>query len=269
MPELPDVEIFRRRLQETSLNREIKGVAVLDAGILEAVSPSFLTRRLKGRQFTRTRRHGKHLLAAVDGAGWLTLHFGMTGSLQFFTDDQEQPRHCRVRLDFADDGHLAYINVRRLGRVGFVKDAEIFLRDAGLGPDALDPGLDFAAFQAVLERRPRAKAKVFLMDQSTVAGIGNIYSDEILFQAGLNPDAKVADLDLPSKQRLFATMQRVLSTAVAHGAGSEIALDRLPHDFLLPQRREMGVCPRCGTTITRIRSGGRHAYFCPRCQPRS
>ena len=107
------------------------------------------------------------------------------------------------------------------------------------------------------------------MDQSAVAGIGNIYSDEILFQAHLNPDIRIAALDKPATRWLFKAMQDVLGTAIAYGAGSEIALDRLPHGFLLPQRGEAGTCPRCGTAIARSKTGGRRGYFCPRCQPRT
>lgn len=266
MPELPDVEIFRRHLEDTSLNRRIEQVDVLDAGLLEKVTPTALAQRLRGRRFTQSRRHGKHLLVAVNAAAWMTLHFGMTGSLQFFADGEVRPRHCRIRFDFAAGGHLAYVNVRRLGHVGLVRDPDAFIRESALGPDALDPDFDHVAFEAALRAKPRSKVKAFLMDQSVIAGIGNIYSDEILFQAGLHPNTKVIALDRPTTRRLFATMRGVLKTAIACGAGSEIALARMPKGFLLPERRDGADCPRCGAAIARMKTGGRHAYFCPRCQ---
>lgn len=125
-----------------------------------------------------------------------------------------------------------------------------------------------AAFQAALDGKPRAAIKALLMDQSVIAGIGNIYSDEILFQAGLNPAAKTAEIDGRARQSLLATIRDVLSRAIACRAGSEIAVDRLPRTFLLPQRHGRGLCPRCGTAIARIKAAGRHAYFCTRCQGR-
>lgn len=268
MPELPDVEIFRRHLEDTSLGRRIDDVEVLDSRILEGVSPKVFAQRLRGQAFVGTRRHGKHLLVALDGKAWLTLHFGMTGSLRHFAKLDDQPRHCRVRFDFTEDGHLGYVNVRMLGHVGLAEDPKAFLLAEGLGTDALDPAFDLAAFKALARAKARSKVKALLMDQSAIAGIGNIYSDEILFQCGLHPDMKVGALDDDAKRRLFEAIKKVLETAVEAGAGAEIDVGRLPKGFLLPRRSEEAVCPRCGTAITRIKVSGRHAYICPNCQSR-
>ena len=104
------------------------------------------------------------------------------------------------------------------------------------------------------------------MDQSRMAGIGNIYSDEILFHARLHPAATAASLDAATRQRLFEATRSVLQTAIACEAGAEGFTDRLPQGYLLPQRRAGGQCPRCGTAIRSAKFGGRTAYYCPRCQ---
>lgn len=265
MPELPDVELFKRHLDAHALGQTIERVTVKDARILAEVSARQLAARLKGSQFATSRRHGKHLLVRLSKGGWLALHFGMTGRLQYFHDMAEEPDYDRVRFDFTNGRHLAYVNLRLLGRVGLTEDADAFIEAEALGPDALDPAFDLAAFQAVLGRH-RGKVKSVLMDQGLIAGIGNIYSDEILFQARLHPGARTDGLSASAQKRLFRAIKRVLETAIARGAGSEQFLDKLPRGYLLPQRDKGGRCPRCGTEIKQVKVSGRTGYFCPNCQ---
>ena len=265
MPELPDVEVYKRYLDRTALRRTIVDVVVNDARTLNQLSPEEFTRRLKGDRFEESRRHGKHLLVRLGRGGWLTLHFGMTGTLAWFEDPADEPPYDRVRFDF-ERGHLGYVNRRMLGRVGLVEDAESFIREEGLGPDALDPGLDLEAFKRVLDKR-RRDVKSVLMDQGLIAGIGNLYADEILFQARLHPKLPVERLDERQIKTLFEQIKVVLETAVQCGAGSEQFIDRLPRSYLLPHREKGGRCPRCGTELATLKSGGRTTYYCPRCQP--
>lgn len=123
MPELPDVENYRRHLEATALRGKIAGVEVASARVLRGVSGRKLAAALSGRRPESTRRHGKQLLAALDDGAWLTLHFGMTGRLARYTAAQEPPRHERLRLDFAGGGHLAFVDQRLLGRVGLAAKA--------------------------------------------------------------------------------------------------------------------------------------------------
>jgi formamidopyrimidine-DNA glycosylase len=153
-----------------------------------------------------------------------------------------------------------------LGRVGLADDADVFVQAEELGPDALDPAFDLAAF-AEATRGRRRDVKSVLMDQTLVAGIGNIYADEILFQAGLHPKTPVSALSEGQRRTLFERIRSVLEMAIACGAGAEQFLERLPDDYLLPQREKGGRCPRCGGAIATLKSGGRTSYFCPRCQP--
>lgn len=265
MPELPDVEGFKRVLTRSALRKIIDRVVVSDARILGKLSPAMFATRLQGAKLVAARRHGKHLMAKVDRDGWLTLHFGMTGALHFIRNLAQEPPFTRVRLDFASNGSLAYTNKRMIGRVGLVDDVADFITDEELGTDALDRRLDFRAFRAAVLGSKR-DVKSVLMDQQIIAGIGNIYSDEILFHARVNPSARIDELTTSELKRVFLEMRQVLKTAVAHGAGSEQFIERMPKGALLPERRKGGCCPRCRSRLKVFKVGGRTAYCCPRCQ---
>jgi len=254
MPELPEVERFRRLAQRRS-GRTIERVSIDDPGMLEGFSPARLRRCLKGTRIGPVRRHGKQLLVGVSGAGCLALHFGTNGSLRLLRADEPDPRFVRLSLVLTGGERLAYLNPRRIGSVRFADDADALIARAGLGPDALD-------------RRFDRDVKSLLMDQERVAGIGNLYSDEILFQARVHPSTPGAALGRAEVSRLHAATKRVLRAAIKSAADAEQAPERLPRGFLLRERHRGGHCPRCGTALATLRRGGRTAYFCPRCQRR-
>ena len=265
MPELPDVEVFKRVLARNALRKTIERVVVNDKRILGKLAAQTFMSRLRGARLVAARRYGKHLLASIDRGGWLTLHFGMTGALDFVPKPDQEPPFTRVRLDFADDGSLAYTNKRMIGRVGLIANVDDFITDEKLGPDALDRRFDFSAFKAAVLGNKR-DVKSVLMDQQIIAGIGNIYSDEILFQARINPAARMDTLTPNQLKQLFLTMREVLKTAITHGAGSELFTERMPKGALLPERNKGGHCPRCRLPLKVFKVGGRTAYCCPRCQ---
>lgn len=268
MPELPDVENYRRYLNATSLHRTIEGVKIGSTKILRRISEPHLARALRGRRLERARRHGKHLLAGLDDGAWLTMHFGMTGRLNYFRRLANDSPYDRLRLDFDNGYHLAFVNRRLLGRIGLEKDADAFIESQGLGVDAMDPSLDDKAFAKLMAGR-RGHVKSALMDQSLLAGIGNIYSDEILFQAGLHPKTSVQTLEEASLSSLFRAIRRVLTVAIKRGAGSEELVGRLPSSYLLPHREDGAPCPRCCCRIATVKMQNRTAYYCPRCQRES
>ena len=264
MPELPDVELYKHRLDAHALRRKITGVVVSDARILGDLAKKEFVARLEGNRLESSRRHGKHLLVRLARDGWLTLHFGMTGDLRYLEPGGDDVRYDRVRLDFGN-GRLAYVNRRMLGRVGLADDADAFIAAEELGPDALDPAFDLAALAAALDGR--RDVKTVLMDQSVVAGIGNIYADEILFQARLHPKTPGRTLSQAKRRALHGKITEVLTTAIESGAGAEQLLEHLPKGYLLPQRHEGGSCPRCGGKLATLKAAGRTSYYCPRCQP--
>lgn len=262
MPELPDVALFKQYLDSTALHQPIDAVQVQDRRVLEDLSPGRLTDTLEGRAFDRTRRHGKHLFAALDddGAGWLAFHFGMTGRLAYYKRDDAAPDHARVRFDFTDGYHLAYVCPRLFGRLRLIDDPDAFIEAKDLGPDAYDLPLD--AFRARLDGR-RGTIKGALLNQQVVAGIGNIYGDEALFQIGVHPKTAVADLDDDAVEALHEALRFVFDAALEHDADPE----QLPEDtFLLPHRYGDHRCPRCGGEIETVDVSGRTAQFCPSCQ---
>jgi formamidopyrimidine-DNA glycosylase len=270
MPELPDVENFRRGLRRRVLHRRIAHVHVGDDRALDRVSPRTLARSAEDTELAGTRRHGKHLFVELhrgdhdEDARWLHFHFGMTGAFAYFADTADDPEHDRVRFDLDDGGHLAFVDPRLFGRVGVVDSPEDYIRSAHLGPDALSSTFDPSALRRALAGKHTVKAA--LMDQSTVAGIGNVYADEILFQARIDPRRNPTDLTERDVSRLHRSIRRVLERAIARGAGTEALRDRLPRTWLLPHRSSGTPCPRCGGPIRAYEAAGRRGYWCPRCQ---
>ena len=269
MPELPDVEIFRRLAERISAGRTIEEVGVPDPGMVRGSSAAGaagdVRRRLETKRVGACRRHGKVLFIETEHGGALALHFGTNGSLRHVAKGEAEPASVRLWLGFAEGDRLAYLNPRRIGEVRLAESAASFIAEAGLGPDALDPALDVAAFSAALGEG-RQGIKAILMDQARIAGIGNIYSDEILFQARVHPALPGRALDAAARARLYAAMRHVLGTAIARGAGAENFTENLPKDFLIPERHAGGHCPRCGAALRVYKQGGRTGYYCPRCQ---
>jgi formamidopyrimidine-DNA glycosylase len=259
MPELPDVAEFKRYLDATGLHKKIESVEVGDKRILDGVSARGLQRHLKGNEFTSTERYGKHLFVHTRTRTSLRLHFGMTGTLKYFKEAGREPKYVRVLFDFSNGYHLAYIAQRMLGGVGLVDDVCTFITEKKLGPDALRG--DFEAFRNAFAGR-RGSLKSALMNQAVIAGIGNVYSDEILFHAGLHPESSVNRLDSGQLKAVFEATRFVLQTAIAHRADGR----NMPGEFFIHYRREDAECPRCGRAIRPIKIAGRRAWYCSGCQ---
>ncbi len=260
MPELPEVETFKRYLDTTSLYQRIARVEVQSADLLKDVSARELSLRLKGHCFESTRRHGKHLFARANDA-WVRLHFGMSGFLHYFNAKEKVPPHTRVLFVFENDYRLAFDDQRKFGEVGLLDDADKFLEKRGLGPDALD--IDFSEFTRMIGKRPGA-VKSTLLNQRLIAGIGNIYADEILFHASIHPATKIARLGDKRMKKLFRAMRHVLEKAIE----CQSDWSKMPKSWLLTHRGKSGKCPRCGRELKSARIGGRTAWFCPRDQSR-
>lgn len=258
MPELPDVEVFRQQLAATSLHQEIEAVAIDAPKMLQDVSAEDLRSALLGTAFETTHRHGKYLFAELARGPWLVLHFGMTGRLDYTERDAEPPRHARLTIDFENGHRLAGIWQRRLGKIGMTTDPKSFVAEHELGPDAL--GLACSDLREMLARR-RGGLKSALMDQAFIAGLGNVYTDEILFHAGLDPARPAADLG-DDVEKLHRATRHVLELAIERRAEPE----RLPDTWLLPHRKSEARCPRCGTPIDKVQTAERTGYRCPDCQ---
>lgn len=258
MPELPDVEGFRRVLAENAAGRRVTSVAVHDEGVLRGTSPRRLSGALRGHRLEEPARHGKWLVAPAEGPV-LLLHFGMTGALTWHPPGDPRERFDRVGFRF-EAGELRFTDMRKLQGVHLAADdAEVSRILGELGPDALRVGR--REFAGLLARR-RGRLKPALTDQSVLAGLGNLLADEITWRARISPYRSAAGLDEGERKRLYEAMRRVLR--------SSVEARRVPprRGWLTGVRDEPGAdCPRCGTTLSRRRLGGRTTVSCPVCQP--
>ena len=210
------------------------------------------------KSFVRDNRRGLDLDKVATGEHWFGTQAKELGLVdEIMTSDEllqlRQGSHSLYQVQWEAK--------RKLGELRLIQDVEAFIRAKELGPDALDDEFDFAAFRERLSGR-RGMIKTRLMDQQIIAGIGNVYADEILFQARVHPKAHVDELDEEALRAVFDKMKAVLKTAIDHDAEPS----QFPDDFIIPQRHEDGGCPVCGGSVERIKISGRSAYFCPRCQ---
>lgn len=267
MPELPEVERFKRRIGRRCVGRAVRHAVVGDRGILERVSPARLKQRLEGARISFARRYGKYLLLGIARNGVLAMHFGMNGFPSLVAKGEKPPRYTRLQLQFGDGSALAYVNPRRIGRVSLAETPAAFIESAQLGPDALDPKFGAKQFRERIAGR-RRDIKSALMDQTLLAGIGNIYSDEILFQARVFPGARSDHLDAAATARIYRAIRRTLPALIRAGIDAEQGTGRIPRGFLLAERHKGGHCPRCHRALSTQKRGARTAYYCVICQKR-
>lgn len=277
MPELPEVETFRRFADRYALNQVVQTVEVLTPKILENTTESDLKQAVEGHRLTQTQRVGKHLLVEIQSVGqkaqttgWLFLHFGMTGYLSYakngksivnaYGDPARPEAHVRVRFAFEDGGQFNFHEQRMFGKLGLTLDADAYFKSKKLGPDALSVAKK--PFLDALKKR-KGQLKPALMDQSLVAGVGNVYADELLYQCGLNPERKIADLNPKEFECVYTQMIDVLQRTVDVDSDR----DQLPAHYLLHTRKPKGKCPKAHHPLEIKTIGGRTTYFCPTCQP--
>jgi len=247
VPELPEVEEYGRYFARHALNRTIKRADVRDERILGEIRKDVFARKLRGRAFTQVRRHGKHLFIQA-GTVWLHLHFGMTGDLAFYRDVAEEPRFARVVFDFDDGSHLAFDDMRLFGVVDLIDDPDAFIAGHRLGRDPLDAKFRAGDFRTLIAKR-RGGIKALLMSQDFIAGLGNLYVDETLFETGIHPRRSAEKLKDADVGAIFTTMRKIVRNPNR----------KLPRD-------EAEQCPKCGGTIKRAVVAGRTTYFCGKHQ---
>jgi len=205
MPELPEVETFKQYLDQTSLKQLIKEIQVIDNRILNT-EEIYLRRALKGKQFESSIRHGKYLLVYLKPQ-FLVMHFGMSGDLEYYNNKDDPPKFSKVILKFNNGFNLAYISIRMFGKLSIVNSCEEFIENKKLGPDAYK--MSFEEFQEALHGRS-AIAKNALLNQSFIAGVGNIYSDEILFRTKIHPKTNINSLSNTKVKELYMNIIDVL-----------------------------------------------------------
>jgi formamidopyrimidine-DNA glycosylase len=269
MPELPEVETVRRRLAPVVEGRRVKRVEIVDPRVTRPFDPEGVARELTGERIALADRRGKYLVLRFESGRALLIHLRMTGAL--LTGSSDDP-YTRAVLTLDDGSEVAYRDVRRFGTWLLLEPDEIeTYLDARVGPEPLDAGYRARDLAAKLVAR-RAPVKAALLDQRTLAGVGNIYADEALWRARLHPLRPAAELQPDEVKALHRAVREALRRGLDR-QGSTLRDYRLPngesgamqHEFKV-YRRAGEPCERCGTPIDKIRVAGRGTWYCPSCQ---
>ncbi len=276
MPELPEVETIRRGLHEGLCGRRITGLRIIHPDVVLG-NPAEFADALADRRVVGSDRRGKVMWLCLDDTTALAVHLRMSGQALLVEPDAQEPRHTHLMLDFSDGVRMLYVDPRRFGRLEIIDpshtEATVLLRN--IGPDALDPSLDSASLCAAAAGHGIG-IKEFLLDQTHLSGIGNIYAAEILHRVRLDPSTPANRITVGEMQRLLDAAGDVLGKAIA-ACGTTLADARYQSalgrsgEFARMLRvydREGEPCRSagCGGTIRRRVSGGRSTYLCPLCQ---
>ena len=261
MPELPDVETLARMLHRRVRGKRIRRVRLLTPSTVRSPDPAAFRRRLQGRRIAAVTRRGKYLLIELSGELTLAVHLRMTGDFDIARADTSVHRHTRVIFTL-DGVELRFTDLRRFGHMDLLTPAqrERFRGLRRLGIEPLDTAFSLPRFRELVTTR-RLALKALLLRQDLIAGIGNLYADEILWQARLHPARATDTLQLRQIALLHRTIRRVLDRAVRH-----LSRYRRPIGVFLDARERNGHCPRGHGPLRIARIAGRTTYFCPRCQ---
>ncbi|HVP39065.1 MAG TPA: bifunctional DNA-formamidopyrimidine glycosylase/DNA-(apurinic or apyrimidinic site) lyase [Candidatus Saccharimonadales bacterium] len=274
MPELPEVETIRRDLGRELPGRRVLRVPLAAPAMLRGLPAARLRRAVEGRRFLEPRRHGKLLQLPLEGGVELQVHLGMSGRLVVEPSAAPRAPHTHVELSLEGGRSLRYRDPRRFGRWALVEGGRTWGRVfAHAGVDPLQPEFDAAALRALL-KAGRGEVKRLLLDQSRVAGLGNIYVCEALHRARIHPARRADTLGPPAAGRLHRAILEVLNAALEH-RGTTLLDYRDAGGAPGAFQRQLGVygrrgqpCPRCGRTVRRAVQGGRSTFWCPGCQRR-
>ncbi len=285
MPELPEVETLRRQLEKEYVGKRIRATEVKTRQYVKeakpsgkrvtkrAIAPKEFDKQVAGGKVKSVQRKGKYLAFELDNKNYLVVHLGMSGHLVKATARRAPDKHTHVIIHFSQGGDVRFFDTRRFGEC-FVAEAEAYAEAMdGLGLDAINDQIPWQLFGEMVSQR-KMKMKSLLMDQEFIAGLGNIYSDEVLFQAGLPWDRTSDSLTSNEVRRLSRSVGEVLQDAIKNrgttlsdGEWRDLYDEPGEHqNGLLVHGREGEPCRRCRTPIEKMRVGQRSHYFCPQCQ---
>ena len=268
MPELPEVETIRSELLTWVAGQSITQVIILDAKLVSGISVEELCHRLIGQTVESLGRRGKYLILHLADAQSLVMHLKMTGAL--LLSPQATERYIRAIFHFSNDVQLMFRDPRRFGVIWLVADTESIV--GKLGPEPLSKNFTPHVLAQRL-RKHRIPIKAAIIDQSLIAGIGNMYADEALFAARIYPLKRTDTLSSEEIEALHRSIQEILRSAINNKGASVDTyvrpggqLGTAHFDFNVAHRGGR-LCPTCGTPIQRIPVRNRGSYFCPKCQP--
>ena len=273
MPELPEVETIVADLRPHLVGRTILRCELRFPSIVRHPEPETFIDSIAGMRIEAVGRRGKFIFTALDGGRLLVVHLGMTGQLRLVDAATEVANHTHAIFDLDDGKQLRYRDPRRFGRLLLGTEDELLISGTlpKLGPEPIDPAFDAEALFKRFRRR-RAPVKAVLLDQSTVAGVGNIYADESLHRARLRPDRAAGSLSRKSVRRLHESLRDSLEVAIRN-RGSSVDTYRDAWGDMGSQQEELLVygragepCVTCGRPLALVRIAGRSTVFCRRCQ---
>lgn len=271
MPEIAEVETVRNTLKERILNKKISDVIIYYDKIIASDKGDFVS-VLKGKRFKDIKRIGKWLLFDV-GSHYLLSHLRMEGKFFIKNSDEDIEKHEHVIIRFDDNTDLRYHDTRKFGRMHLVLKEELnsieAIKNQGIEPN--DENLTKEYLHSRFQNK-NIPIKNLLLDQSIISGLGNIYANEVLFEARINPLRKGKDISLDECQRLVDASNKIISEAIKQGGTtiksytSSLGVTGRFQQFLKVHKREGEACLICGSKITRIKLTGRSAYYCDKCQ---
>jgi formamidopyrimidine-DNA glycosylase len=271
MPELPEVETVRRDLERDVRGRAIKRVEVLNPGSVTGPAPGAFAAALRGTAVTGTGRRGKYLLLRLGTGQTLVIHLKMTGVLLRQLSTDPLPRAARIIFHFASGGRLVFADQRKFGFMRLVDDPDALPAMRKIGPEPLEDSFTAGIFTEIIKKR-KGPIRAVLLDQTAVAGLGNIYTLEALHRAGISPKRKACGLKQKEIARLHRAIRTVLREAIA-ARGSSVDTYRDGRGkrgwFQVKHRvydREGMKCLKCKTLIVKEQFRGRGTYWCPACQ---
>lgn len=274
MPELPEVETIRQQLEEKILGKKITKVEVFTPKIVN-VPKNYFVKNTQGAKFKGVKRRAKILILELSNSSYLLCHLKLSGHLIFQNEGQSLPKYTHVVFYLSGGNKLTFDDFRKFGYMKFIKNKEeldkIFNKE-NFGPEPLNQDFTLVEFKKLLAKRPNSPIKPLLMDQTFLAGVGNIYTQEACFYAKINPKRKVATLTEKEIKDLYENLRKVLVLALKHkGSSVDAYLDIFGKPgkfvpFLKVYGREGKPCFRCKTKIKKILMAGRGTSFCPKCQ---
>jgi formamidopyrimidine-DNA glycosylase len=273
MPELPEVETIRRGLEKVLPNLAIEEVEIKLPYLIKYPSVEEFKEKIKGKKFENIGRRGKYLLLYLSGGYVLVAHLRMTGQFNYASGEEEVPKHTYVIFYLSNGHQLRFIEPRRFGTLHLVREDELY--KAGglvrLGPEPIGEGFTLNYLQEILKRR-KGKIKAALLNQEIIAGIGNIYADEALFRAGVDPRRNSDSLSDEEISRLYESIKEVIRLGIKYRGTSVQSYFDVEgkkgqfQEHLQVYRRTGEPCVKCGAPIERIEVAGRGTHFCPYCQ---
>lgn len=268
MPELPEIYNLAGQMDKALKGKTVKGVEVRQEKCLNVPLDEFL-RLVAGKRIGPITQHGKWIFVKLEPDAYFLLNLGMGGNLLYHRPGESLPEKFQAALTFNDDSRLS-IGFWWFGYVHAIKDLQGHSMTLKLGPSPVDPAFTLEKFNGLL-RGKRGSIKTALLDQSFIAGIGNVYAQDILFKAKLHPERKISTLAEYEIKALHEAIRGNLEEAIAAGGiAPEKDLygkpGRLTIDFFKVGYREGKPCPVCGMTIEKIKTGSTASYICPKCQ---